>query len=484
MYARVSVKNMNSKKDSKYNPISAGVAYTFGNMLIKAIPFFTLPIFTRILSTSDFGLYNTYLAYESIISILLGLGLSGTIRVAKVEFKEDFERYISSIYGIQIIFSFVIDIVAVCVFARVGKVGWVDTKLLIILLANCLCTQLYNIASAKYAINGEVTKNLGISFLLTFANVGISLLLCMFVFVQRVYLGRILGTCIAEALVALIVIFLQIRENFEVFNTGYWKFGLIMGAPLILHSLSLTLLSQCDKIMIQSLVGDSEAGIYSIAVTLTGIVSVLVGSIDNAWAPWFFKKLENRNYGEIYRQNNNMIVLFSMLTILIMLISPELIRIISAAEYWESTKAFPMLLISVLFNFYYLIPVNFEYFHKKTSYIAFSTIVTAIINVLLNLVFIRLIGYIGAAYATCISKFILLLMHWVKAWKLDPQKLMGIKEVIGCTAAALMMSIVVILCDSMLFIRYSLIAVMLFIAFIWAGKQGYLGLLADKIKKY
>ena len=77
-----SVKINEIKKDnvSRYNPLSAGIAYTCGNLLVKAIPFFTLPIFTRLLSTADFGLYNIFLAYENIISILLGFGLNGTIR--------------------------------------------------------------------------------------------------------------------------------------------------------------------------------------------------------------------------------------------------------------------------------------------------------------------------------------------------------------------------------------------------------------------
>ena len=42
----------------------AGIWYTLGNILLKGCIFFTLPIFTRILSTNDFGIYNTYMAYE------------------------------------------------------------------------------------------------------------------------------------------------------------------------------------------------------------------------------------------------------------------------------------------------------------------------------------------------------------------------------------------------------------------------------------
>lgn len=468
---------------SKYNPLSAGVAYTCGNILVKAIPFFTLPIFTRLLGTADFGLYNIFLAYENIISILFGFGLNGTIRVAKVEFGNNFENYVSSVYGFQIVSSLMIDLIVICVFVPIGHIGWINTQILVLLLINSLCTQVYNIASTKYAIKGEVTRNLGVSFLYTLINIGASILLCKYAFIEKGYLGRILGTCIAAILVALIVIWSQFRQSRIVFNIEYWKFGLRMGSPLILHFLSLTLLAQCDKIMIQSMVGDSEAGIYSIAVTLTGIASVLVNSVDNAWAPWFYRKLEDREYNDIYKQNNRMIIIFSLIIIFIMLISPEIIRVIAAAEYWESIDAFPILLTSVLLNFFYLIPVNFEYYHKETKYMAFSTIVTAIINVILNVLFIKTVGFIGAAYATCISKFILLLMHWIKAWELDPKKLMGIKEVISCTLVAISISAIVILLKSMIVVRYSLLFIELLVAITWAYKTGLYKAISRQYKK-
>lgn len=479
-----SVKINEIKKDnvSRYNPLSAGIAYTCGNILVKAIPFFTLPIFTRLLSTADFGLYNIFLAYENIISILLGFGLNGTIRVAKVEFGNNFEKYVSSIYGFQIASSLMIDFVVICVFVPIGHIGWINIQILVLLLVNSLCTQLHNIANTKYAIKGEVVRNMGVSFLYTFINIGASILLCKYAFTEKGYLGRILGTCIAAIFIALIVVWCQFKQSRIIYNTEYWKFGLHMGAPLILHFLSLTLLAQCDKIMIQSMAGDSEAGIYSIAVTLTGIASVLANSVDNAWAPWFFSKLKDREYDDIYKQNNRMIILFSMIIIFIMIISPEIIRIISTAEYWESIEVFPILLISVLFDFFYLIPVNFEYYHKETGYMAFSTIVTAVINIILNMFFIKTAGYIGAAYATCISKLILFLMHWIKAWQLEPKKLMGIKEIIGCTVVTISISAIVILLNSMIFVRAFLLFIMLFTVIIWVHKMGYIKQLRDSIK--
>ena len=55
---------MEKIEKNRYNGIRAGLWYTIGNMLIKGIPFLTLPLFTRLMSTSDFGIYNTYISYD------------------------------------------------------------------------------------------------------------------------------------------------------------------------------------------------------------------------------------------------------------------------------------------------------------------------------------------------------------------------------------------------------------------------------------
>lgn len=444
-------------RKKEYNPLTAGVSYTIGNMLIKGIPFLTLPLFTRLLSKTDFGLYNTYLAYENIASILLGFGLAGTIRVAKIEYKEKFEQYISAIYGIQILLSTLIDVILYSVFMVLSIESWMTDEVMLMLLINCLCTQIYNIGSAKYAINGEVGKNLAISFVMTILNVGCSLFLCLSVYKEATYIGRIMGTCFAAIIVSIIILMQQVSKCSDWHNKTYWKFGLRMGAPLILHSLSLTLLAQCDKIMIQGLVGNAEAGIYSLSVTISGIIAVIVNAVDNAWAPWFYSNMEKKNTGIIYKYNNYMIILFTAFSVMFILISPDIIHLMSAKEYWDSIYTTPLLLISVLFNFYYLIPVNFEYYHKKTGYIAYSTVITAIINVILNYVLLIVIGYYGAALATCASKIILFVMHWRKAKQLENIKLLSIGVVFLCAVVSAIVSMITIIDANGWIIRYAML---------------------------
>ena len=67
--------------------VKAGIGYVIGNYLIKGLSFLTIPIFTRLLNTTDYGKYNTFLAYESIIFLFIGLALHSSYKNARYKYK-------------------------------------------------------------------------------------------------------------------------------------------------------------------------------------------------------------------------------------------------------------------------------------------------------------------------------------------------------------------------------------------------------------
>ena len=87
----------------KNKAVKASMGYTLGNYLIRGLGFITIPIFSRLLSPTDFGLYNTFLAYEGIVYILIGLALNGSFKNAKNRFKNEIDQYTSSVMLIPII---------------------------------------------------------------------------------------------------------------------------------------------------------------------------------------------------------------------------------------------------------------------------------------------------------------------------------------------------------------------------------------------
>lgn len=409
--------------------IKSSFWYVAGNLLIKGISFFTLPLFTRLLGITDFGRFNIFMSYENVLNIILGLGIAGTIKTAYFDYKDDFRKYFSSIISLvflaSIFIGFIINILfieCVCSYDEL----W-NLKTINLLVVCSLATALYNLFSMKYVIDINYKVNLGISFAYTLSSVLTSVGLCYFIFADSRYLARIVGNTIPLAIITFILASAYIVVNRTIYNKHYWLYALKMGVPLIFHSLSLVIMQQADKIMVNAFCGDALTGIYSLACNISIILTIIQSSVDNSWSPWFYRNLNAKNYVELIKINNYVIIAFMYLTCGFILISPDLINITSPVEYHEAIFALIPLNISVYISFMYMFSVNKEYYFKNTKIIAFATVIATIIDVILNYSLIPIHGYISAAYTTLIAKMILFIIHWYTSNRIDSNRVVSIK---------------------------------------------------------
>ena len=81
----------------KHKLLNASGWYTVTNFFVKGISFLTIPIFTRILTTEDYGIVSLYLTWVSLFSVFISLDLSWSVQRGKFEFKKDFDNSISSV---------------------------------------------------------------------------------------------------------------------------------------------------------------------------------------------------------------------------------------------------------------------------------------------------------------------------------------------------------------------------------------------------
>ena len=95
-----------------------------------------------------------------------------------------------------------------------------------------------------------------------------------------------------------------------------------------------------------------------------------------------------------------------------MLFGPEIITIFVAPEYKVAKWIFPPVAASVFFTFIYLFYVNVEFYYEKTQYVMFVSVLGAVLNIVLNLIFIKKFGYIAAGYTTVFSYIAFCIFHY------------------------------------------------------------------------
>lgn len=410
--------------ESINNYKKAGVFYLLGNLFNKGIAFLTIPIFTRIITTYDYGIVNTYASWVGIASITLGMTFHMSIRSAFTDFNKDIDNFISSISLLSIFSALGISvlILAICLLLGVD----VNIVLVIMCLVQGFFMSVIENYNMYYMMKVDYIKR---TLLMIFPNLLItisSILVIMLIMNNNLYMGKIVPSFLINMCFGMILLIIIFKKSKVSINKQYWKYALRISLPIIVHGLSLNILSQSDRIMITAIVGASEAGVYSLIYNISVIAIVVYASLDGIWIPWFVKKMDNRENDQINEMVNSYLLVISMVTVIIILISPEVLKLMAPKEYWGGSVIIPPIVISSFVISIYGLYVNIEHYYKKTQKIAYNTIIAAVSNIVLNIIFIPIFGSFAAAFTTLLCYLLSLVLHYKSAKKLE-NKLLPVK---------------------------------------------------------
>ena len=394
-----------------------GLLCIIGYIFNKAIAFFMIPILSRIILISDYGIINTYTSWLSILSCIIGLGMEYSIRNAYVDFKDKFEEYITSVCEISLINLFF------C-----GNIIFIINKFILNQENDLICilciihSYVYvviNYFNNKYTMEKKYSKRL---LLLIIPNLLSSILGIILIlrFQENKYMGRIWGYVLVFIPVGVFLIINQIRKNKNIFCLKkYWRYSLKISLPMIFHGLSNVVLSSSDRIIINKFLGSLETGIYSLFYNCSLIIIGIIVAIENIWIPWFTKQMVEKKYNIINEKVVIYIKIVLTLIIIILMTSPEIIDIIATTKYSRGKFLLTPLIISGFFIFLYSLSIGVELFYKKNKYIALNTILAAILNIIFDIIFIPIYGLKAAAYVTLISYIFLFIVHYRNSRKLN-----------------------------------------------------------------
>lgn len=414
----------------KNKALSAGIGYTIGNILIKGINFLSVPLFSRILTTEEFGIYNIFIAYDAIICIIISFALYMSLRSAKIEFNEKIDEYTSSITIIYFIISgfFVLNIIF---FGKyLSKIFDFSKIILILLIIYSFGSGIITLYNQRIGLEYNYKKYLFISFINSLGNIGVSLILILTIFKSDKGFGRILGVTIVIFCISVYLLHELYKKAKPKVQREYWLFGLKYSLPIVPHGISQVLLSQFDRIMIRNIVGNAAAGIYSLAGNIKLVLTIITDSICTAWQTWFYEQIIQGNIKDIQKRAIQLVSLFSIFCIGLMAISPELVLFLGGKDYISGKYVAIPMIMDAFILFIYNVIVPAEYYTKKTIYIMLGTLFSAVLNIIMNYIFISKYGFIAAAYTTLFSYFVYLILHVIIAKRLIGFNVVPLKKMI------------------------------------------------------
>lgn len=459
-------------KDNNNNKyIKAGIGYTFANYFIKGLSFITLPIFVRLMSTTDYGNFNTYVAYESMLSVVLGLALHASLKNAKIRYSSnsEFYNYMAACIQMGVLSTVVIIVLGNVIYSFLAKILDLSRITFNLLLIQSYSSALLTLYNSFLSLEYKYKSYFVISLVNALTTTLISIIFITTWFSNNRFIGRVLGSAIPALVIGIYIIFYFIckSENKFKFDVEKWQFGLTFSVPLIFHGVSQVVLNQFDRIMIKSMTGAANAGIYSFAYNIYNLVFVTSTSLQNVWGPWFYEKMAEKNYNLICKKGNSFAFGMMLFIAVVILASPELVIILGTEEYVSSVSYIAPLVISGYFAFLYNLPAQIEYYYEKTNYIAIGTCVAAILNIILNYFGIKHFGSIAAAYTTLIIYFIYFLIHFFLSVKIHGQQIFNLMKLINYSALLIFVSILSYFLMEHLVARWCIILILLVFGALW-----------------
>ena len=396
----------------------ASAFYLIGSLFNKGFAFLTVPIFTRILSTTDYGIVTTYNSWISILSMVMGFAIHMGIRAAFIDYKEKIDDFVSVTTTFTLLCGGVM-----CLFIGGGayllRIN-VDLTLIVLCLLQGLATALVQNYSMYLMMQYRYKFRTALMILPNLLSVGASVFAILFVVKTDLYMGRIVPTALINAAFGLITVALVYARSHVLYNREYLKYGLAISMPLVLHGIALNILSQSDRTMITWLADASQTGVYSLIYNFSMIATVITTSLDGVWVPWFTERLKNREIKSINDLAVDYINLMTYAMVGVMFVGPEVVKLLASSKYWEGISIIPPVVLANYIIFAYTLYVNIEHFYKKTPYITVNTLIAAGSKLILNYIFIPLYGYVAAAYTTLFSYLLAFVLHARYAKKLEP----------------------------------------------------------------
>ena len=405
-----------SKISEKYKsmPVTAKVVFwfTIANFLQRGISIITTPIFTRILSTEQYGMFSVYTAWSDILVIIVTLNLHMSVmNNAFMKTNTTKERVVSSFQGLSCITSLSFLFVYLIFNNQINNLMGLPFSVVFAMFISFIFISPYNYWLIYKRYQYDYKK-------MAFVTVLVSLLIpvcgLIAVFFADSHQGeaRILGKIFVVSAVGLFFMIVNWKKDHTFFDKDLWKYALVFNLPLIPHFLSETFLNQSDRIMINTFCGTSYSGIYSIAYTVASLMSIFASAVNTAMVPWQYEHLRDKKYNQLAKPVYYILIGLGLVSALMIILAPEIILVLAGEKYGLAVSLIPTLATSVFFNYLYQTLARVEMYYGKRIYTVIGTFSAAFVNVVLNYFLIPKFGFIVAGYTTLISHILLCIMHY------------------------------------------------------------------------
>ena len=373
--------------------------FTIGNFATKVISFFLIPLYTNVLTTSEYGIVDLVVTISTITVPIITLNIMEAVMRFNLDKGADNNK-ITKIGIVVLFFGMLLGLALIPLCRLWNQISSFSIFVYFYVVCSAssqvfLCDLRGKELLVQYSIgnilNTLLIAGFNILFLLGF-KLGIA--------------GYLLAYTIANAIVA--VYALIVGKGYRAISVSLdkrkMKEMLKYSVVLIPNSFMWWIMNSSDHVMVTSVIGVAANGVYAISYKLPTLISTFAGIFTQAWS---YSAIREKDAEDVESYTNNvfksMIGVIMLIGLCMMAVIKPFLKIYVSPNYYEAWKYTPFLIIGCVFLTLASFMSTSYTVHKDSKGFLLSGTFGAILNIALNFTLIPNFGVYGAAFATCIS---------------------------------------------------------------------------------
>lgn len=403
---------------SVYTSLSLGkraaLWFVFCSFLQKGITFFTTPLFTRLLSTEQFGYWTLFQSWEAVLTVVVTFNLtSGCYMQSLVKFddqKDDLTSSFVTLLTFTLLVFLGIFLIAPNFFSAL--VG-LPVRYVLAMFISIWASAMFSFWSVRQRVDLNYIPFVALSvvYVLVVSIVGIiAVLLAPENLKADARVFSYAASCFLMFFTLGIYQFYRGRRRFSL---KIWKRALKYNVPLIPHYLSQVLLNQFSRVQVSMYCGVAAAGVFGLAYSIGMAILVLNSAVLNVLMPWMYQKLKTNCAADVKSGFLPAFIMLFAVCLLVSAMSPELVAFFAPSSYSEAAFIVPPIAVCTFFMLAQSFYDNYILYYEKTFFLSIASIAAAIVNIALNALVIPQFGLISAGYTTLICFILSSVVHCV-----------------------------------------------------------------------
>lgn len=398
---------MNRNKTLAKNTIILGI----GQFIPKVIALITLPILTGAFTTAEYGVYDLIISFSSLFLPLITLQIQQAVFRFIIDEKD--EKICKSYITNSIMFVLVTTLTLFILILIVGNIAKINLEIVLIAFL------LYFMQSI-YDLFGQIARGYGKNLVFSIAVVVYSainmILLLIALIFKCININNVIYMITISYAFATLFIFLKIKItrlfDIKLISLPTIKKLLVYSVPIVPSSISIWVVNLSDRLIITYVLGASYNGIFAAASKIPNLFSTVYNVFNLAWTEIAARSIQDKDSTDYYSKlfNNLYPFLFGII-MLIIAFTPFLFNILIDQKFSDGYFQMPVIFIGVLLNCFVLFYGGLYIALKKTKQVGISSFIGAILNIIINIIFINKIGLYAASISTVLSFLVILIFR-------------------------------------------------------------------------